>query len=98
MGISRTGVEPGRTGPEGVGGPKRSQAGQDQRAWWEKQRVLERAGISSRNQQQPSARGHQREPEAQGSVAAEWPLWKQLQLFQSKPARDEGGKRRTNVF
>lgn len=57
----RTRMEPGRTGPEGVGGPEWSQAVQEQR------------GPKNRKQQQQqmSSSLHQREPEAQGRVAAE---------------------------
>ena len=58
-GRGRTGAEPGRTGPEGVGGPVRSQAGQDQRAWreiWAEEHL--------------STAAHQREPEGEDRVAA----------------------------
>lgn len=36
-------VEPGRTGPKGLGGPECFQAGKDQRAWREEQRGPKRA-------------------------------------------------------
>lgn len=53
----RTRMEPGRTGPEGVGGPEWCQAGKDQRAWREEQRGPNRAGAAGGECTPEGARG-----------------------------------------
>lgn len=57
-------MEPGRTGPEGVGDPEWSQAVQDQRAW-------RGSRVPAEQEAAASTSVHQREPEAQGRVAAQ---------------------------
>ncbi|TNN37719.1 hypothetical protein EYF80_052116 [Liparis tanakae] len=84
-------VEPGRTGPEGVGAPERFQAEQDQSGSRQNRTraVPGRTGpegVEGRAEGPPAAAVaasvHQREPEAKCRVAAEWPSLKQFQASQ----------------
>lgn len=90
------------------GGPEWSQAGQDHGAREDQSgarqdRTIKRGGrsrwVRERRRQQLSSSVHQREPEAQGRVAAaaEWPSLTQQQ-FQNKPARDERVGQGAQVF